>query len=196
MAEQIIQGAAHTPRTVTVEHFLQRSGNLTMSKDTKIVIGIVLLALVCSSLPFMTLLVMGRGEQNARLWDQIPGQFDGLTIFTSMTLGKLVDGALLIPLIGLALSLYYRPRNRKKFQLTSVAFALLLIGTIFLAMLSSWLEINYNQQAVSAQQRAAGYSAVNCVSALVNLISWIILLYALFSSRFNPNNENSDIKMI
>lgn len=173
---------------------LQRPGNFVMNKDKNIVFGIVLLALFCSSLPIITLLVMGSGSQHDTVWDQIPQQLDQPTIFASMTLTKLMNGALFIPVIGLALSLYYQRRNRTKFQLTTASFTLFLLGTVLFAVLSTGLEIQYNQQAVLVEQRAAGYASLNCVSTLVNILSWTILLVAIFSPKFNTNNENPDKK--
>ena len=165
-----------------------------MSKDRRIVISIVLLALFCSALPIITSVVMGSGGLNGTRWDQVPQQFDQPAIFASMPLAKFMNGALLIPIIGLALSLYYRPRNRQKFQWAAVSFVLFLVETILFAVLSSALEINYHQQGASAEQMAAGFAAVNYVSTSINLLAWSILLFAIFSPKFNSNHENPDTK--
>ena len=165
-----------------------------MSKDNKIVIGLVLLALFCSTLPLLALVVMGNGGQNNSLWDRIPQQLNQPVIFSSMTMSKLINGDLLIPIIGLALSIYYLPRNRRKFQLTSISFVLFLTVALSFAMLSTQIEISYNQQAVPLEQRASGYSILNCVTSIVNFIAWTILLFAIFSPKFNLSHEISDVQ--
>ena len=165
-----------------------------MKNDKKVVINIVGLALVCSALPMLTIFIMGSGGQNGMLWDQVPQGLNQAVIFVSMTLAKLTTGTLFIPIIGLGLSLYYQRQNPPKFRLMSISFALFLAGTLLFSMFTTWLEINYAQQALSAGQRTLGYSSMSCISSVVNIISWAILLFAIFSPKFNTDIAHPNTK--
>jgi hypothetical protein len=159
-----------------------------MSKNTKFVLGIVILAFFCSSIPIITMFIVGYQGQNGVLLDQLPKQLDQPITFVSVLFTKLANESLFIPLLGLLLSLYFRQRNPKKFHLTAISFTIFILGEILIPMLTTWLEINYAQQGVSLNQRATGYSVVNCASTFVYITAWIILLFAIFSHKFDTNN--------
>ncbi len=151
-----------------------------MSKDTKFVIGIVILALPFGSIPAIVPLVFGIGVQSGAWSNQ------AIHSIVFLMLTRLSGLLLSVSIIGLALSLYLRKRNPKKFRLTSIAFAIILAGTILTAILSAWIDVNYVQAGVPASQTAMVYSSVTCISALVNVTSWIMLLIAIFSQKLNP----------
>jgi len=151
-----------------------------MSKDTKVVISIVVLSLLFGSIPAIVPLVFGIGVQSGAWSDQAIHSM----VFLMLTRPSWL--LMSVSIIGLVLSLYFRKRNPKKFQLTSIAFSIILVGTILTAILSAWIDVNYVQAGVPASQTVLVYSSVTCISALVNVTSWIMLLIAIFSQKLNP----------
>ena len=160
-----------------------------MSKNTKVVIGIVVLALLCSSIPVMTPLLFGIGNQSGAIPRQSTSQLLNSVLFIGVT--KLSSGNLLTSIIGLAFSIYFRPINPKKFRLTTIAFGLVLISTIVQGLLSGWVEVNLLQAGAPQAQTAMGYSITACISSLLHIASWVLLFVVLFGQKFNQSANNS-----
>jgi len=154
-----------------------------MSKDIRIVVGIVIVALLFGSIPVFVPLVFGIGLQ-AGAWTNQAIHSAFFLFFT-----KLYGLGLIVSISGLGLSIYFRKRNPRKFRLTLISFVILLVGTTLSAVISAWVEINYVQAGIPAQQTAVAYSAVTCVSALTNISVWVMIFVATFSKKLNPIDE-------
>jgi hypothetical protein len=91
--------------------------------------------------------------------------------------------SLLIWVIGISLSVYFRQRNPKKSLLTTIAFMIFLLNTIGSSVFSTWIMMNF----VATGEPLPGLSqmAFSLLSTLSVTIAWVILLFAIFSSKFN-----------
>jgi len=159
-----------------------------MSKNTKFVIGIVIFALLCSSIPVVAPLLFGIGNQSGAISPQARSQLLNSVFFIGVS--KFSSLNLLISIIGLALSLYFRQSNRKKFRVTSIAFGLILVGTIITGFLSAWIDISSLQASAPQSQAAMGYTVTTCIASLVQIASWVLLLVVIFSQKYNELISN------
>jgi len=154
-----------------------------MSRDTKVVVGIVIVALFVGSIPAITPLVFGFGVQS--------GAWSSEAIYTA-TFRFFIELSGLhisVSIIGIGLSLYFRQRNLRKFRFTSIAFAILLVGTILSAAFSAWLNVNYIQAGVPVSESVAAYSAFSCAAALANIVFWAMLFVVTFGKKLDAIDE-------
>ena len=159
-----------------------------MSKNTKFVFGIVVLALLCSSIPAIAPLLFGIGNQSGAISQQVRSQLLNSIFFRGIN--KISSLNLLISIAGFALSLYFRQSNPKKFRLTSIAFGLIFVGTIIAGFLSAWVDISSLQASAPQSQTAIGYSATACIFSFFQIASWILLFVVIFSQKFNEPISN------
>jgi disulfide bond formation protein DsbB len=104
---------------------------------------------------------------------------------------KISGLSLFVSIVGLALSIYYRKLNPKKFRFTSIAFGLFLIGAIISGLLSAWIDIGSLQASASQSQTAMGYSAITCISSLFQIAAWVLLFIVIFSPKANESVSDS-----
>ena len=154
-----------------------------MSRDTKVIVGVLIVALLCSSIPIITPLAFGIGVQSGAWSDQLIHS----VVFLVFT--KLSALYLMVSITGFGLSQYFRNRNPRKFRLTSICFAILFLGTTLTSMLSAWVQVYYVQAEAPTTQIGMAYASVNCVSAFTNIIVWTIILIIIFSKKINPMDE-------
>jgi hypothetical protein len=154
-----------------------------MSRETKVVLALVIAALLCGSVPVVTPLVFGYGVQSGA-WTN-----DAIYSIVFLTITKLSWVYIAASIIGFGLSRYFYNRNPRKFRVTSILFLLLFIGTILSAMASGWITLNNIRNVTSTTETTLAYSMYGCVSALTNVTVWTMLLVVIFSKKLNVADE-------
>jgi hypothetical protein len=154
-----------------------------MSRDTKVVFAIVVVALLVGSIPVITPLVFGFGVQSG-VWSN-----EAIYSIVFLTITKLSWVYISASIIGFGLSRYFYSRNPRKFRVTSTLFLLLFLGTILSAIASGWITLNTIQDVTSSTKTTLAYSAYGCVSALTNITVWTMLLVVIFSKKLNVADE-------
>jgi hypothetical protein len=156
-----------------------------MSKNTVFVIAVIIIALLCSSIPVIVPLLFGIGNQSGAISSETTRQFLNSVLFIGIT--KVSGFSLFVSIVGLALSFFYRKSNPKKFRLTSIAFGLFLIGAIISGLLSAWVDIGSMQTGAAQSRTTMGYSAITCVSTLFQFVAWVLLFIVTFSPKANES---------
>ena len=160
-----------------------------MSKNNVFVIAVIVIALLCSSVPFIVPLLFSMGNQSGAISPETTNQLLNSVLFIGVT--KISGLSLFVSIVGLALSIYYRKSNPKKFRFTSIAFGLFLIGAIISGLLSAWVDIGSMQAGAAQSQTAMGYSAITCISSLFQIAAWVLLFIVMFSPKDNESASNS-----
>jgi hypothetical protein len=152
----------------------------------RFVAGAFILAALCGSTRVIVPAAHGIGVQRGI----VSSEWTSSVLFWTLT--ELSEVHLFVSTLGLALSLYHRKRNPKRFQLTSIAFATLLVGAIATAAYGAWLTVIFSASATFSQTAIAVF-VYRCVSIASQLAAWILLFAALFSRRFDaaagPSNS-------
>jgi len=156
-----------------------------MSKNTAFVVVVVVIALLCSSVPVIVPLLFGMGNQSGAISPETTRQLLNSVLFIGIT--KISGLSLFVSIVGLALSIYFRKAHPKKFRFTSIAFSLFLLGAIISGFLSSWLNIGSMQAGAAQSQNAMGYSAITCISSLFQIAAWVLLFVVIFSPKINES---------
>jgi hypothetical protein len=159
-----------------------------MSKNTVFVIGVVVIALLFSSVPVLVPFLFGMGNQSGAISPETTHQLLNSVLFIGIT--KISGLSLFVSIVGLALSIYFQRSNPKKFRLTSIAFGLFLIGVIISGFLSAWIDIGSVQAGAAQSQTAMGYSAITCISSLFQIAAWVLLFIVIFSPKNNESANN------
>ena len=154
-----------------------------MSKNNSFVVAVVVIALLCSTIPIVVPILFGLGNQSGVISPARTHQLLNSVLFLSVT--KISVVSLFVSLVGLALSIYFRKSNPKKFRLISIAFTLFLIGTIFSGLLSAWVDIGLMQAGTSSSQNVLRASVLTCISSLFQIASWVVLFVVIFSPKIN-----------
>ncbi len=160
-----------------------------MSKNNMFVIAVIVIALLCSSVPVIVPLLFGMGNQSGAISPETTHQLLNSVLFIGIT--KISGLSLFVSVVGLALSIYYRKSNPKKFRFTSIAFGLFLIGAIISGLLSAWVDIGSMQAGAAQPQTAMGYSAITCISSLFQIAAWVLLFIVIFSPKANESAAHS-----
>lgn len=87
--------------------------------------------------------------------------------------------------IGIALSLYSRSKNPKKFLLTTISFSILLLISLANPIFSAWLITQYAEKDISVTQYAFRNELFSLMYIPFWLTAWIILFFAIFNQKCN-----------
>lgn len=94
---------------------------------------------------------------------------------------------IIIWIVGISLSIYFRKRDLKKFLLTSIAFGLFLLSAIIYPALLAWLTLNSNSTDLSVLKTSQ--TVFYLFSSLISVIGWVLLLIAIFRSEIIAGDE-------
>ena len=102
----------------------------------------------------------------------------------------------LICVAGIIFSIRSWQKAQKKALFALIAFTIFLLGAIGVFLADTWLMSSYSTSDFGASQFVAYQDAVSCVSLLVQISAWVILLIALFGRSTNVSAENQPLAVV
>ena len=97
---------------------------------------------------------------------------------------------LILWIVGIAISLYSRQKNPKKFLLTTISFSIFFLIALANPIFSAWMTTQYTKGGFSASQMNYGYQILGLVSTPFWLAAWVILFVAIFNQKYNSVETN------
>jgi hypothetical protein len=97
---------------------------------------------------------------------------------------------LLMPLIGIALSIYYPKRSPKKYRLASIAFIIFLLITLKNILFIVWNDQGGN----SINDSQLGVLVASCSTGMIAPVAWILLLVSIYHPKYAGDDDLISLK--